>query len=116
MDEQQQQRLNEASRQFADALVASYRALSERGAAAQEPGAQLTQQFFNDVINSLHTQAGATREMTGQLAAQQQQAQEASRDLTEASAGAYMEFLNSMFSFYQGSVEAAERGTGEAER
>lgn len=116
MDEQQQQRINEAARQFTDALIASYRTVSDRGVAAQEPGAQLTQDFFNSVINSLRTQAEDTREMTGRLADQQQRAQEATRDLTQASTDAYMDFLNSMLAFYRGSVEATERGTREAGR
>ncbi len=109
MDEQQQQRVNEAAEQFADTLVQSYRAASDRAVSAQEPGAQLTQQFFNDVINRLHAQAGETREMTGRLIEQQQRAQEATQDLTQASADTYMDFVNSMFTFYRGSVEAAER-------
>ncbi len=74
MDEQRQQRIDEAARQFSDALVASYRAVSERGGAAQEPGAQLTQQFFNAVANNLRTQAADTRQMSGQLIEQQQRA------------------------------------------
>src|ERR687897_937953 len=54
--------------------------------------------------------------MTRQLADQQQRAQEATRALTQASVGAYTEFLDSMFTFYRRSVEAAESGAGEAER
>jgi hypothetical protein len=36
MDEQQQRRVNEAGKQFADAVRASFQAVSERGASAQE--------------------------------------------------------------------------------
>jgi hypothetical protein len=50
------------------------------------------------------------------LADQQQRAQEATRALTQASIGAYTEFLGSMFTFYRGSAEAAERSAGEAKR
>jgi SOS response regulatory protein OraA/RecX len=50
MDEQRQQRINEAAQQFADALVQSFRAVSERSVSTQEQGAQLTQDFFNRVI------------------------------------------------------------------
>ena len=42
MDEQQQQRVNEAAEQFSGALVESFRAISARGEAAQEQSAQLT--------------------------------------------------------------------------
>ena len=116
MDEQQQQRISEAAQQFADALVHSFRAVSDRTVATQEQGAQLTQEFFNRVIENLHAQAEDTRQMTQQLADQQQRAAEAGRTLTEASVDAYMEFVNSMFSYYQGSTEAARRGTREAQR
>ena len=52
MDEQQQQRVNEAAEQFSGALVESFRVLSARGETAQEHSAQLTQEFFNRVIAS----------------------------------------------------------------
>jgi uncharacterized protein YdiU (UPF0061 family) len=116
MDEQRQQRVNEAAQQFADALVESFRAVSDRTVSAQEQGAQLTQDFFNRVIDNLRAQAEDTRQMTQQLADQQQRAAEAGQTLTGASVDAYMEFVNSMFSFYQTSAEAAERGTREAGR
>jgi uncharacterized protein YdiU (UPF0061 family) len=116
MDQQQQQRISEAAERFTDALVQEYKALSDRGVAAQEAGAHLTQEFFNEVIDNLRTQTEEARRMTQQLADQQQRAQEATRSLTQASVGAYTEFLNSMFTFYRGSVEAAERSVGEAKR
>jgi uncharacterized protein YdiU (UPF0061 family) len=116
MDQQQQQKISEAAERFTDALVQEYKALLDRGVAAQEAGAHLTQEFFNEVIDNLRTQTEEARRMTQQLADQQQRAQEATRSLTQASVGAYTEFLNSMFTFYQGSVEAAERSVGEAKR
>ena len=110
MDQQQQQRVNEAAEQFTGALVESFRAVSARSEAAQEQGAQLTQEFFNRVIENLRTQTGDTQEMTQQLVAQQQRAQEAGRTLTQESMDAYMGFVNSMFSFWQGGIEAARKG------
>ncbi|HZY57183.1 MAG TPA: hypothetical protein VFE09_05230, partial [Rubrobacteraceae bacterium] len=71
MAEQQQQRINDAAQQFTDALVQSFRAASERGVNAQEQNAQLTQEFFNRVIDNLRTQAEDTRQMGQQLADQQ---------------------------------------------
>ena len=115
MDQHQQQRINEAAERFTDALVQEYRALSERGVAAQEAGAHLTQEFFNEVSDNLRTQTEEAQRMTQKLADQQRRAQEATRALTQASIGAYTEFLGSMFT-YRGSVEAAERSAGEAER
>lgn len=116
MDQQQQQRINDAAERFTDALVQEYRALSERGVTAQEAGAHLTHEFFNEVSDNLRNQTEETRRMTQKLADQQQRAQEATRALTQASIGAYTEFLGSMFTFYRGSVEAAERSAGEAKR
>jgi hypothetical protein len=108
MDEQQQQRVNEAAEQFADAVKESYRAVAERDGSAQELSAELTQQFFNGVINNLRTQAEQNREMTQQLADQQERQREATQALTQESVGTYMDFMNSMFSFYQGGIRAAE--------
>ena len=101
MDEQQQQRINEASEKFADAVRGSYRAVAERGASAQELNAELTQQFFNTVIDKLGTQAGDTQEMTQQLVDQQQRAQEAGKVLTRETLGAYMKLMDYMFSYYR---------------
>jgi len=114
MDEQQQQQVNEAAQQFADALTESFRTVSERSVSAQQLNAELTQSFFNRVINNLHTQTEDTRQMTEQLAEQQQRVTEAGQTLTQESVGAYMDFVNSMFSFYQGSTQATQRGPREA--
>ncbi len=111
---EQQQRINQAAQEFSDALVQSFRAASERGVNVQEQNAQLTQQFFNQVIDNLRTQAEDTRQMGQQLADQQQRAMEAGRTLTQESVDAYMEFVNSMFTFGQQGVQAAQRGTEEA--
>jgi hypothetical protein len=43
------------------------------------------------------------------LAEQQQRATEAGQQLTQESVDAYMDFVNSMFSFYQGSAQQARR-------
>ncbi len=114
MDQQQQQQINQAAEQFASAVRDSYQAVADRTVSAQELNAELTQQFFNSVINSLQQQAEGNRQLTQQLADQQQRQQEATQALTQESVGAYMDFINSMFSFYQGSVEQAQRGAQEA--
>ena len=114
MDERQQQQVNEAAQQFADALTESFRTVSERTVSAQQLNAELTQAFFNRVINNLHTQTEDTRQMTEQLAEQQQRVTEAGQTLTQESVGTYMDFVNSMFSFYQGSAQATQRDTREA--
>ena len=113
MDQQQQQRLNEAADQFTNALVESYRTVADRGVQAQEQGARLTEDFFNRVIDNLRAQAEENRQVTQQLADQQQRVQVAGQQLTQESVDAYMDFANSMFSFWQASAQAAERGAGQ---
>src|SRR5918995_2097887 len=108
MDEQERPEVNEAERLYAE---------------AQALNAQMTQQFFADVINNLRTQTEDNRAMTQELADQQRRTQEAGQALTHGSVGAYMDFVNSTFSFYQGSVqeeeeegaEVAQRGTTETD-
>jgi putative cell wall-binding protein len=114
VDDQQQQRVNQAAEEFANALRESYQAVSNRGESAYEMNAQLTEQFFNSVVNNLQTQAEANRQTGEQLADQAQRGQEASRELTQESVQAYMDFLNSMFSFSQAGPQAAQRGAENA--
>src|ERR671912_2960802 len=115
-DQQSQQRINEAAEQFTEALVQSYKVVAERGASAQEQGAQLTEAFFNQTINNLRAQAEENRQATEQLTDQQQRQTEAAQTLTRESVDAYMEFMDSMFSWWQGGVQTAERGARETEK
>ena len=112
IDQQSQQRINEAAEQFTDALVQSYKVVAERGASAQEQGAQVTEVFFNQAINNLRAQAEENRQASDQLAEQQQRQANAARTLTKESVDAYMYFMDSMFSWWQGGVQSAARGTG----
>ena len=74
MDEQQTQRINEAAKKFSEALANSYQALTNRAVSTQE-GAQLTQEFFEAVIENLCAQAEGNQEMVQELLDQQQQQQ-----------------------------------------
>jgi hypothetical protein len=112
-DQQSQQRINEAADQFTDALVQSYKTVAERGASAQERSAQVTEVFFNQTINNLRAQAEENRQATQQLADQQQRQAEAAQTLTKESVGAYMQFMDSMFSYWQGGIQTAERAAAE---
>ena len=76
----------------------------------------MTQQFFNSVIKNLQAQTEGNRQLTQQLADQQQRQQEATQALTQESVGAYMDFVNSMFSYYQGTVAEAQRQAGGPQR
>jgi hypothetical protein len=116
MDQQSQQRINEAAEQFTDALVESYKVVAERGAAAQEQNAQLTETFFNRVVENLRSQAEENRQATERLTEQQQRQADAAQTLTRESVEAYMNFLNSAFSFWQRGLQTAERGARETER
>jgi hypothetical protein len=111
MDERQQKQVNEAAEKFAEAIKESYQALADRSVSAQDLNAQLTQDFFNGVINNLRTQAESNRALAEDLIEQQRKQQEASQALTQESVNAYTEFLNSMFSYYRGSLDEAQRGT-----
>jgi polyhydroxyalkanoate synthesis regulator phasin len=109
VDERQQRQVNEAAEKFASAIKESYQALADRSVSAQELNAQLTQDFFNGVINNLRTQAENNRALTEDLIEQQRKQQEASQALTQESVNAYMDFLNSMFSYYRGSLDETQR-------
>jgi putative cell wall-binding protein len=113
MDEQKQQQINEAAEQFAEAVKESYQTMADRGQSAQELNAQLAQQFFSSVNEHLRTHAEANREMTQQLLEQQQRQQEAGQQIAQESVGAYMDFVNSMFSVSQG---AAQEGAKQAKK
>jgi predicted RNA polymerase sigma factor len=116
IDQQSQQRVNEAAEQFADALVQSYKVAVERGASAQEEGAQLTEVFFNQTINNLRAQAEENRQTAERLTEQQQRQAEAAQTVTEESVGAYMYFIDSMFSYWQEALRTAERGARETKK
>src|SRR5215213_5654476 len=109
MDQKQQKQVNEAAEKFAGAIKESYQALADRSVSAQELNAQLTQEFFNGVINNLRTQAESNRALAEDLIEQQRKQQEASQALTQESVNAYMDFLNSMFAYYKGNLDEAQR-------
>ena len=113
MDERQRTQVNEAAEKFAESLSEAYRAVVGRSVSAQELNAQLTQEFFNGVINNLRTQAESNRALAEDLIEQQRKQQEASQTLTQESVNAYMDFLGSVFTYpYQGTREAnPEQGT-----
>jgi polyhydroxyalkanoate synthesis regulator phasin len=109
MDEKQQKQVNEAAEKFADALKESYQSIADRSVSAQELNAQVTQSFFNSVINNHTPQADNNRALSEDLIEQQRKQQEASKALAQESVNAYMDFLNSMFSYYRGNLEELQR-------
>jgi hemerythrin-like domain-containing protein len=103
MDEQLTQKINEAAKEFSDALAASYQALSNRTVSTQEQVAQLTQSFFEGVIEHLRVQAQGNQEMVQELDDQQQQQQRAATQALaqETSVEDYMRLLDYMCSYYR---------------
>ena len=102
MDEQQAQKINEAAKEFSDALGDSYQTLTKRTASTQEQVAQLTQAFFEGVMDNLRAQAQGNREMVQELVDQQQQQREATQALAqETSVEGYMRLLDYMCSYYR---------------
>src|SRR5829696_6017028 len=114
MDDQQGRRLNEAAEKFAAAIKESYQALADRSVSAQELNAQLTQEFFNGVINNLRTQAESNRALAEDLIEQQRKQQEASQQLTQESVNAYMDFLGSVFALPRETAKSTEGTAREA--
>ena len=115
-DQQSQERINQAADQFTDALVQSYKVVAERGVSAQEQGTQVTEVFFNQAIHNLRAQAEENRQATQRLADQQQRQAEAAQTLTKESVDAYMEMMDSMFSYWQGGLQTAKQGARETEK
>ncbi len=112
MDDRQQRQVNEAAEKFAEAIRESFEAVAERGVSAQQLNAELTQNFFNSVIDNLQAQTEGTRRLTRELADQQERQWEASQAMAQQSVDAYMDFISSMFSYYQGTVAQAQRQAG----
>jgi hypothetical protein len=110
---QQQEQVNGAAEELTEAVRTSSIAVADRAVAAQKHNAELAQGFFSSTINNLRAQADQNRELTQKLADQQQRGVEAAQQLTQESIGAYMDFLNSTFSFAQGGIQAEKRGVKE---
>jgi hypothetical protein len=115
MDEQQQQRVNQAAEEFTEALREAYQTVASRGESVQQVNAEMTQQFFNSVINNLQSQTEANIQAGEQLAGQMLRGQEATQALTQETVQGYMNYINSMFSFAQeAGPRAAQRGAQRA--
>jgi hypothetical protein len=112
LDDRQQRQVDEAAQKFAAAIRESFEAVAERGVSAQQLNAELTQSFFNSVIDNLRAQTEANRALTRELAEQQERQMEATQTFAQDSVDAYMDFVNSMFSYYQGTVAEAQRQAG----
>ena len=117
MDEQKQQKINEAAERFSEAVRESYQTVAARGQSAQELNTEMAQEFFSRVNENLRTHAEANREMTQELVEKQQRQQEAGQELAKESLGAYMEFVSSVFAVPQAATQAgAEEGANQTKK
>ncbi len=103
MDEQPTHKINEAAEKFSNALGDSYQALTNRTVSTQEQHvAQLTQAFFEGVIEHLRAQTQGNQQMVQELLDQQQQQREAAQvPAQETSVEDYMRLLDYMCSYYR---------------
>src|SRR5919202_3615350 len=108
MDEQRAQRINEAARRFSETLIGSYRLASERFGEAQQRQMRDATAFYERVLANLRAATESAQTGSQELAEQAQKGQEAGRELARESVGAYMEFMNTLFSHHRGGMEAAE--------
>ena len=91
----------------------SYQTIAEGAVALQERNVRFSQTFFETWNETLRGQAEAKCGMAQALAEQIQRQQEASRVIVQETVGAYLDYLNSMFSFSQKGLESAKRAAEE---
>ncbi|MDN5697977.1 MAG: hypothetical protein L0G70_08405 [Rubrobacter sp.] len=102
MEDKQMQRVNEAAEKFAEAVRESYETMGNHSAEARDQSTKLTQSFFESVIQELDRQSQNNQQLSEQIMEQTRKQQEAFQSLSQESTKLYMDFLNSMFSYYQG--------------
>ncbi|MBA2692578.1 MAG: hypothetical protein H0U65_08815 [Rubrobacter sp.] len=113
MDNKQQKQINEAAEKFAEAVRESNQAVADRAVNAQDMNSQLTQSFFNQVVNNLQTQAEANKSLAQDLVDQQQKQRQAAQDMFQQSTKAYNEFINSMFAYQERNLNRAKEDAGK---
>jgi hypothetical protein len=107
VDQQQTQNINQAMEQLADSAQQSFQMLADRTVRVQERNLMLTQNFFQNWIEQVHSRAQATREVTQNLQEQSQRQREAFDTLSQEATNLYSEFMNSALSFYQEAMSTA---------
>jgi hypothetical protein len=103
---------HETAQKLAEAILESHRMLSNYSMETQERHVQLTRNFFASVDNIIRVQAESNLAASRRLAEQAVKGQEAAHSLARESANAYMDFLDSMFSYYRESVKTTESSSG----
>ena len=113
MGRDREENLDQATEQMTEVVQKSYQTIAEGAVALQERNVRFSKSFFETWNETLRGQAEANRDMAQALAEQIQRQQEASRIIVQELVGAYMDFLNSMFSFSQKGLESAKRAGEE---
>ena len=104
---------HEAAQKLAEAILESHAMLSQVSAETQERRAQLARSFFESVANNLRSRVEGNRAASQELAEQTQRWQEAAQSLAQESVNAYVDFLDSMFSYYRVNSKAAEKSSSK---
>jgi glycine cleavage system pyridoxal-binding protein P len=92
---------HEVARKMAEAIAESQAMLASVSTETQLRLAQLTQSFFDSVLVNLNTQTRSNLAASRELAEQALRGQEATQTLVQESVSAYVDFLDSMLSYYR---------------
>jgi flagellar hook-basal body complex protein FliE len=92
---------HEVARKMAEAIAESQAMLASVSTETQLRQAQLTQGFFDSVLVNLNTQTRSNLAASRELAEQALRGQEATQTLVQESVSAYVDFLDSMLSYYR---------------
>ena len=92
---------HEVARKMAEAIAESQAMLASVSVETQQRQAQLTQSFFESVLVNLNTQTRSNLAASRELAEQALRGQEATQTLVQESVSAYVDFLDSMLSYYR---------------
>jgi elongation factor P--beta-lysine ligase len=92
---------HEVARKMAEAIAESQAMLASVSTETQLRQAQLTQSFFDSVLVNLNTQTRSNLAASRELAEQALRGQEATQTLVQESVSAYVDFLDSMLSYYR---------------
>lgn len=113
MDEQRMSSLNGASEQMTEAVRDSYQAVANGAVASQERGTRLAQDVFESSMQTLKQQAETNRAVIDELVNGLERQQEAYQYMLRESFGAYLDVVNSMFSYSRRGMENVREAAHE---
>ena len=103
------EKASEAVERFVESRRDTYQTVLDHAVGLQERNVRFAQGLVDTSIKEFHHQAESNRALAEDLIEQRRRQQEASQTLAQESANAYMDFLNSMFSYYRGNLDEAQR-------